>query len=1797
MNIPEDFLYQRIPPGVVSEDTRKLLRSVVGGFQDRIVELRALADQIRDLWVPDNSVGEATRVVIVTYTDSESGETRQSTLSTDAATPYDQQNLYAWCASQSRIDQDQIIDVQQTTDQARTAENRTLLLLADTLGAKLYDTIAASDDTRILNQKRALKTYFARLKVKGTSSSFEFLGRLHGFDDVRFVPLWGRVSPRLPNSVAASDNDQDFSPYPQGLPTPGQPSDLYNPDNLNDGDIFIWASAPLGVDQSQTDYILDGINGFNPYVKVVSVGQVSLPAAGTYFMQGGTFGKPAETTELLTAAGGKSGLKFVAIADGQSFNSAQLVVQPAANGKIQVVIYHNLSSIKFRTSYFNLTATTNYDSYANLASTRITTSSDLAKNPAVYKDVADGVGFTNGGTAIDPYRYWSGGSKPQPVINTWPDYSYSIGSGASVPRTQASADTLVLDVSQLVQGGQRLLSNLDDVRPATRYLRQFGSGLSFETNVQYAPHVGESDLFTVSSTDFRPNLDFTGAAGTVGTDYPANGFSGTFTVDIRVVLYTRQNTASSWSMSSDTTVTRDITAESHPTATTWTYLNYVHEDPRIFKLSGWFDFTPLTANYSITVPNFGYEQDLEKAVVTATVRGHWIAVTTETLQIEPVTDSRNYQTCPEDELELTYQLSLEDSYPWRRAMLAGGEEITENEVSDIDVTQTLSTVQVEDESGNLYSVTGVDFTTSDRGYAVLRQDTGSFGQRAVGFKPVGPVSPQPNELLHSGPLSVPLTNELGLPYTVGSVRGILAADPSAHWTPAHSTGLVMWLHCGEHPLQAYVIADYSNYSLTQTDIEHGGFSANYLLRDRTWDTNRGWTLKLRGQTGSSPAGFFTINKSRLQGLNFTLAFWINASQHIPSMDEQQIVAYGPFSATLHADVQSPTYTGYYVKFYMSSPDGTAQLLGQQPIFPGEFDFCSVSVAELNLQSTLVDVCATTNVDVLVGLPIIDGIDLRPGMTVILVGQDLNSENGVYLVSSAMWVRLAKVTGQDERGAYYKVTSGDNAGLYVCQNDNVLEYGVSGIRYARVNVQWSGSIGSGQGYLTPFSKSDANFTVNAPKIDKSPDLQISDIRMWDVAKTADELTTIQYPAVKPLAVSCRPTFFTSTSGALKAFEVTQSGYAFPSVRPIDYYAERLVRATRYAGSGEYSGPDYRLQVGLGDAKAPSSAVTLGLVGPELASQGTGIAASNAAAPLASSNPGLEQVYVLGDDNTPYKVSVKVDLGVPSLVATKASQDLQTTNGDIYQPDFVQDITTALDKSGVGRLAVILANGKPSVTRRASLGKNTPSLYLYSKYEGYIDYQFPASGQTWVNSALPSATGLPTRKDAGKIEFIGAPVTLQPGKYRVTIDASALGQTDKDFTGFNTEVNLSALPSDTPTSSSSAVIQTTLVPSGNGTFQVVYGLSKSSVYAANCDTATFQLALDSLRSDTMGGVTVLDDGSQIGGPYHVKFNGTGAKSLLEFNTGNGLQVEVIRLVSGTDLIQEEQIVIFNRQKTALDFELTRPILSDESNSWNLQVYLSSTNKIELAIHGISMEMLATRLYKIDPSTTSLQLVEQINLVSPTQAGGFQMQVGADGQLGYAHEKTLATTQNEIPAAHLLTGSTESRSESLVPAQDYQPVNAPTPPPPGPMSLTLYVDSVFPGADLGLSAPGSTLGLYGVADPNEPPLAPVQVGKFPFMRDSFESYNGVIRLNGLNGGVDFYDPYAARPTAYGIVDIDNMETYTNGSDLTGLDNGSFGAGFACRRAFNGFYGSDSMETYGEGDMNGLNGGVGWSSPYVSR
>ncbi|MGV0949244.1 MAG: metallophosphoesterase [Azonexus sp.] len=503
-NLREDYLYEKLPEGIITLDEQSILRALVGGIQDRLEDIRSFAKKYEVLFSAD---GTDNTVVLVTF-DTSYGKVVTRTLDIQDDTPnVEGVTLTEWAADQLGLDVSQITSCVFGTDLLRYVDTNTLQYLAATIGAVLYQT-ASQSGSEALNQQTILNSYFPRLKIKGTAMSFDILGKLIGFDDVRMTPLWGRLSPRRPNDIGADVNDQDFTETPAYYPQQ-KTGVAYDPHVFRDGPYYSWTGT-VSADPSSTSYYTQTVNGFQPWIKVLITGSVVHPAIGDSIVLAG--GSPH--TKASADAG--QGLIFQALGEGADFNGLQVTFDDWNSGTDRLVsITDRLSTVKYRTSYFDLALTlTDEHAIQQFGTTTAKPNTDLQANPILDE----------GRVAVSPYRPWRGGSGD--VHATFQDFAWvSSGSVTPVtPRAQATTSAVMTQfkTDEIQAAGQEAVQIMDEVRAATRFARRSSVGFLNKDDVQYAGQIATTLMFEMTGT---------AAAEGIASRHPASDY--TFTARMR----------------------------------------------------------------------------------------------------------------------------------------------------------------------------------------------------------------------------------------------------------------------------------------------------------------------------------------------------------------------------------------------------------------------------------------------------------------------------------------------------------------------------------------------------------------------------------------------------------------------------------------------------------------------------------------------------------------------------------------------------------------------------------------------------------------------------------------------------------------------------------------------------------------------------------------------------------------------------------------------------------------------------------------------------------------------------------------------------------------------------------------------------------------------------------------------------------------------------------------------------------------------------------------------------------------
>lgn len=489
-NLREDFLYEKLPEAIIDLDERGLIQAVVGGFQDRLEDLRAYTGKLEDFYTPGAFPESGNNAILVTLTSDQGKQYTRSLEITDDTPASEGAALTAWAASQLGLSVEDVGAVRYGLDRLRLVDVNTLGYLAATLGAILYQSSLVEPGNEAAMQQRLVDSWFPRLKIKGTAQSFEVLGRILGFDDVRMTPLWSRVSPRRPDDVGNPENDPDFHETSEFVPQQAL-SPFYNPLETRDGPFFTWTGT-VDHRQASTQFYSQVVNGFSPFIEVDVVaaqyGSVLHPATGSYALAGGD---PYTAARVIPAG---SGVQFRAIVDGADYNGLYVHVTYSGTGSLAVLsVTDRLSSIKYRSSYFDLGLTADMDHVAEIfGDSAVKSNKDLAAGT----NTVDGIGTS-------PYRPWVNGSIWLPLdVRDWLTSTVETNGTSTVRvRHQAGASNSEreLNVQDLSAAGVQVAQALEEVRPATRFPRRTSTGFLIDEAVPYAFYGTEAELFTTNA--------------------------------------------------------------------------------------------------------------------------------------------------------------------------------------------------------------------------------------------------------------------------------------------------------------------------------------------------------------------------------------------------------------------------------------------------------------------------------------------------------------------------------------------------------------------------------------------------------------------------------------------------------------------------------------------------------------------------------------------------------------------------------------------------------------------------------------------------------------------------------------------------------------------------------------------------------------------------------------------------------------------------------------------------------------------------------------------------------------------------------------------------------------------------------------------------------------------------------------------------------------------------------------------------------------------------------------------------
>ena len=971
-NLIEQFLYERLPQAVINGDERQYIEAVCSGYQDRLEDVRSFAKKLDAFWVPGALPDSTTANVILVDLTSEQGKTFTRSLDIETTTPAlagTQLNL--WASRQLAVPVDDLSNVRYGYDALRAVDVNTLSWLAATLGTLLYQTDLLPNQSDInAAQIELVNTWFPRLKIKGTAQSFEVLGRILGFDDVRMTPLWTRLSPRLPDDVGAPENDPDFAYYPEYFPRQ-EIGPFYDPFVYRDGPFFSWTgTASSGT--NNTSFYTQTITGHNPWIDVVLLGSiagtntpaitngtVTHPAAGSYALAGGAPYSKAYVDPV------GSSIRFQAIAEGADFNG--LFIHVATSGTYAfITVDDRLSALKYRSSYFDLGLTADMDKIEDIFGSRAaTTNKDLKADPALTSD----------GTAVSPYRPWVSGSLS--VVETTTDWVTADGTVASVVTARREADPASpyldrqLNFDAVVTSGIQVTQAFEEVRAATRLPRRSEAGFLIDDQSCYAPYTSGTNLFVTQSGttsyagssfsaplgDYVANLTATLPAsfyvtwlGTAGITYVVLAsymFApyiaiGTVAVSVTEPVFFYDPVVAGF-------VSYNVTANGGPPFSTTggviaggviplaSEVNPLNQAEYLYRVTAETTTYEASGSYNFSTGSYYFNTAQYAGVVFAAT---WTIQDTTVIRPEPTTadKSAGAVTClgrPEDEDNgLVYEVA--DDYPWRREVVVGGElvELDSYQSGTEIAVQVLEEVTAfNDQTGcdvNVFVMPSANTPKPRVSWQYRSIATGEYhpGYLAIGYSGVlkslstltsdetdfirPPVGPSVGDT--ETDYEVMFEPGYGL-YHVGLAQGVLVADLPKFFGAQHAEGLVGWLAFNEHIDDNLTVSDHSFHN---TPSELTGLA----YTNRVWDSERGWHLNMTATARVYADEYRDITNE------VSLSFWIKAGT-LPAA-ETSIVAQAPIYFTLD---NSGSVTGYA---YQTS--GTAVAVGGAPINNGAWNF-------------------------------------------------------------------------------------------------------------------------------------------------------------------------------------------------------------------------------------------------------------------------------------------------------------------------------------------------------------------------------------------------------------------------------------------------------------------------------------------------------------------------------------------------------------------------------------------------------------------------------------------------------------------------------------------------------------------------------------------------------------------------------------------------------------------------------------------------------------------------------------------
>jgi hypothetical protein len=338
--------------------------------------------------------------------------------------------------------------------------------------------------------------------------------------------------------------------------------------------------------------------------------------------------------------------------------------------------------------------------------------------------------------------------------------------------------------------------------------------------------------------------------------------------------------------------------------------------------------------------------------------------------------------------------------------------------------------------------------------------------------------------------------------------------------------------------------------------------------------------------------------------------------------------------------------------------------------------------------------------------------------------------------------------------------------------------------------------------------------------------LQDVRIWNLAKEQEAVNTIHDYNPTPTICTYWPTNISVVSSEDRyGLKKTPAGFVYPDKMPPAVRMNQLARITRYDDMGRYQGEKRFNEVGLGGGTNLPQTYTLGQLFYNLTATGTtvvsgfngqlpgynqewfdatgfgvnwyidlpfsGSGATGIAeipTPLAiypgepvywphqtqSTNPCIENAWIKADNGTLYEFTLR---SVGTASADVVGTNVPTTGAE-----------TVLSAAGT----VLTCNVYGTVYQKFDGSVlDTPPLYMYlnSRVKDDVD----DAHTTWTekndtnlfgNKQTPQVAAL---DENGILEFENTS-TLEPGRYRLTINSGNIGKVDSDFDGYSVEINV-------------------------------------------------------------------------------------------------------------------------------------------------------------------------------------------------------------------------------------------------------------------------------------------------------------------------------------------------------------------------------------------------------------------------